>query len=159
MQIVMEPNDSLHEIATCYLPTEFKSVAIQHGREMLEFLHQNYEKTGYAIAGPQVGIPRRIFVFANGEVFIHPVILEVYGVQMPPRLFKQPILEGGEGCLSCGDLRIVVSRWESIKVQYVDINGLTIQKRLNGMKSVAFQHELDHLNGITLHSISINRAS
>ena len=56
---------------------------------------------------------------------------------------------GDEGCLSFPDLWLKVKRPVNVKVKYHDIDGVLVEKEFTGMSSRVFQHELDHLNGIT----------
>ncbi len=95
---------------------------------------------GVGIAGPQVGMLRRVFVVDIGEgkiEFVNPEILKTRGKQ-----------EGSEGCLSCpGEFGIVV-RPMFVTVQAQDRNGETFTLDAEGFLARAICHENDHLNGI-----------
>ena len=56
-----------------------------------------------------------------------------------------------EGCLSFKGVWLKVKRPKKVEVQYETIQGETKFARLDGMESKCFQHELDHLNGITFN--------
>lgn len=57
--------------------------------------------------------------------------------------------DGGEGCLSIErDVEGVVIRHARISVEYYDIHGKKHTTRIREEISIAFQHEIDHLNGI-----------
>jgi peptide deformylase len=56
-----------------------------------------------------------------------------------------------EGCLSFKDIFVKVERPKEIEVQYETTQGKTKTARLDGMESKCFQHELDHLEGITFN--------
>ncbi|MGN0537291.1 MAG: peptide deformylase [Acutalibacteraceae bacterium] len=98
------------------------------------------ENGGVGIAGPQVGMLRRVFVVDIGEgkiEFVNPEILKTRGKQ-----------EGSEGCLSCpGEYGIVV-RPMFVTVQAQDRNGETFTLDAEGFLARAICHENDHLNGI-----------
>ena len=55
----------------------------------------------------------------------------------------------GEGCLSVNrEVEGIVPRYARITVESQDLDGNTFRIRVREDISIAFQHELDHLNGI-----------
>jgi peptide deformylase len=58
-------------------------------------------------------------------------------------------IEGEEGCLSFPNLWLKVARHNKITASYLDSTGKQCIIELEGIDSRCFQHELDHLNGIT----------
>ena len=102
------------------------------------------EQDGVGIAGPQVGIARRIIAVQRFdkegepvEVYANPFIVETRGEKM----------SGPEGCLSVPDFRGDVSRWQDITVSYSS-GGKEVREDIKGFTAVIFQHETDHLEGI-----------
>ena len=101
---------------------------------------------GVGIAGPQVGILRRIVAVQrfdkNGEPFeVYPniSIKKVYGDPVP----------GPEGCLSVPGCSGEVNRWQDIEISYSSPKTLRdTAERVKGFTAVIFQHECDHLSGI-----------
>lgn len=74
----------------------------------------------------------------------------------PCVIINPEIIEAGhqqelawEGCLSVKGKRALVPRYTRIKVSYIDESGIKYNKTLTGFLARIFQHELDHLNGIT----------
>jgi len=57
---------------------------------------------------------------------------------------------GVEGCLSIPGQRLSISRHCEIKVQFQSLDGQLHQQTLTGFVARIFQHEYDHLQGITL---------
>ena len=58
-------------------------------------------------------------------------------------------VEEGEGCLSVTKyVEGIVPRYARVTVEYFDENGVKQEKRVREEIAVAFQHEIDHLNGI-----------
>ncbi len=104
------------------------------------------EQDGVGIAGPQVGILRRIVAVQrfdkDGEPFeVYPniSITDVHGEPVP----------GPEGCLSVPDRRGEVNRWQDIEISYTSPKTLRdTTERITGFTAVIFQHECDHLLGI-----------
>ena len=56
-----------------------------------------------------------------------------------------------EGCLSFLGVFVKVLRPKKVTVKWQNIKGETLLNHLDGMESKCFQHELDHLNGITFN--------
>ena len=54
-----------------------------------------------------------------------------------------------EGCLSFPGLFVKVLRPEKVTVRWQNKKGETLMQHLDGMESKCFQHELDHLDGVT----------
>ncbi len=96
---------------------------------------------GVGLAGPQVGVARRIVVVecTPGEVYelINPVIIEKDGVQL-----------GKEGCLSLPGQCGIVSRPMTVTVEATNRSGKRFTVTGTGLLARAFCHELDHLDGI-----------
>jgi peptide deformylase len=108
--------------------------------EMLEFMHQH---GGIGLAATQVGLRKRLFV------------MQVQGWQR--RCFNPEItamspelVDWDEGCLSFPGEHCIIKRPQWIDVRYQDHLGNWHSERLAGILARCFQHELDHLNGITM---------
>lgn len=100
-----------------------------------------YDAQGVGLAGPQVGVLKRVIVVDIGDglfEMVNPEIVEKYGEQLSPP----------EGCLSIQGLLGEVRRAEKIKVVGQDRYGKEIEIEAEGYLARAFQHEVDHLNGI-----------
>lgn len=92
------------------------------------------------LAATQVNSLARVFVIKVGDEYlacINPVILERTG-----------LTRSTEGCLSFPGVQESIDRVDSIVVGFQDVTGAKQQRELTDVASVAFQHELDHLNGI-----------
>ena len=103
------------------------------------------EQDGVGIAGPQVGISRRVIAVQRfdkeGEPFVYPNIRIIArrGEKVP----------GPEGCLSVPDCRGTVSRYRDIDICYTSLPELKDStETICGFTAVIFQHECDHLDGI-----------
>lgn len=104
------------------------------------------EQDGVGIAGPQVGISRRIVAVQRldkeGEPFeVYPNIRIV-----ATRGEKEA---GAEGCLSVPGRRGEVLRYRDIDISYTSpATGRDTFERVQGFTAVIFQHETDHLDGV-----------
>ena len=104
------------------------------------------EQDGVGIAGPQVGILRRVVAVMRYDKDGYP--FEVYpNIRITEtRGEKEP---GPEGCLSVPDMRGDVDRYQDITISYTDPVTLTdTTETVQGYTAVIFQHECDHLDGI-----------
>lgn len=98
-----------------------------------------YAANGIGLAGPQIGVSRRILVIDAGDgpiQMINPRIVEHKGRQ-----------SGTEGCLSIPAIYGEVERWKEIVVKGLNAQGEPVIYEANGLLSVVFQHEIDHLDG------------
>lgn len=106
---------------------------------------------GVGIAGPQVGLNRRVVAVQRFDKEGEP--FEVYGnIRIAAHHGEKA--PGGEGCLSVPDRRGDVMRWQDIEIEYDAVfseGKVTVQparERIQGFTAVIFQHETDHLDGI-----------
>ncbi|OQA05150.1 MAG: Peptide deformylase [bacterium ADurb.Bin374] len=106
-------------------------------KDMFETMYKN---NGVGLAAPQVGINRRFFVIDTGDdpmVFINPEIVSQSGKETCE-----------EGCLSLPGLRENVTRAKKIVGRATDLDGKLFEIEAEGLMARAFQHELDHLDGV-----------
>ncbi|MFW0871002.1 MAG: peptide deformylase [Patescibacteria group bacterium] len=112
---------------------------------MKNILAQEYD--GVALAAPQIGISRRIFIVSPrvfGEeateamVCINPSIVR--------KSKSTELLE--EGCLSVRYKYGKVKRHTQVTIRYQDQNAVWHERGASGLLAQIFQHEIDHLDGI-----------
>jgi peptide deformylase len=106
------------------------------------------ETDGVALAAPQIGVSKRIFVISplaykkdakwKPLVFINPVLTKLSKKQE----------EMQEGCLSVRWIYGKTKRATSATVEACDENGLKFSFGASGLLAQIFQHEIDHLDGI-----------
>lgn len=107
---------------------------------------------GVGIAAPQVGKGIRLFIMCStpSERYPNAPLLAPLVIINPEIVNHSTAQElGWEGCLSVKGKRALVLRYSSIDVNYSDENGVVHNQTLTGFLARIFQHELDHLNGIT----------
>ncbi len=122
--------------------TEFNADLKKLADDMFESM---YVAEGIGLAAPQIGISKRMYVVdlsvgKNPEerlVLINPEIIEKEGKQTEE-----------EGCLSLPDIRDKVSRHYRVRMRAQDVDGTWFEVEGEELLSRAFQHELDHLDGI-----------
>lgn len=109
---------------------------------------------GLGLAANQVGWPYRVFVMGAGDVAFacfNPEVLEIlpYAEQKDTLEESIDFDDSEEGCLSFPGLFLSVSRAKRIRVRFTDFNNVTKETVFEGVTARVFQHELDHLNGVT----------
>jgi peptide deformylase len=104
-----------------------------------------YEVRGLGLAAPQVGLNWRMFVTnhtgqpENELVFINPEIVEVRGQ-----------IERDEGCLSVPEIYVPLKRAQWCRIRAVNLNGNPFEMEGEDLLARAWQHEMDHLNGVLI---------
>lgn len=102
-----------------------------------------HEANGVGLAATQVGVLRRLFVFADdGEdrVLVNPVITKS----------SSDTEVDDEGCLSLRDVLVPVERPTKVTVEGRDVRGELVTLDLEPPASRVVQHELDHLDGVLI---------
>ena len=157
VDILDEKESVLHKVST--------EVSFPLDKKYLELIDDAYEylrlsqddkkceeldlRPGMGLAFCQLGVLKRIFIISykneDGSFTEYTVI--------NPKLISYSneliYVEEGEGCLSVNrEVDGIVPRYARITVGFYDINGNYKEERVREEISVAFQHEMDHLDGI-----------
>ena len=117
----------------------------------IEKLAKKYDlRPGMGMAAIQLGIDKRYFVVVHEqekkETFKNYIIINPKIVSTSEEMIY---VEEGEGCLSVNrDVEGIVPRHARVTLEGYDMEGNKIKQRGREELAVAFQHELDHLNGI-----------
>jgi peptide deformylase len=111
---------------------------IQFARDLVETMVAN---GGLGLAAPQVGVFERV-IAVRGEPML---------VMFNPKIVSEEgSIQLEEGCLSYRGVYIKVARAAAIKVRYTLPNGEVETKRFEGLSARIIQHEIDHLDGVTM---------
>lgn len=150
MRIIISPDPLLHEVCE---PVEIGDKSAK--RLAKQMLREMYKDDGVGLAAPQVGVLKRIVVIdtqwpqedEKGRpmkkkplVFINPQIVE----------HSEERVKNLEGCLSVPGISCEIERWSWVKVKCYDENFNEVIREGDGLFGRCMQHELDHLDGITL---------
>lgn len=103
-------------------------------------------KNGVGLAAPQVGILKRFFIMKYKDDYIKCFNPEIIYLSPQKSAMK-------EGCLTYPQQIhgvVNIMRPKTIQVKYTNENNHEVTLRLRGFDSKVFQHELDHLNGLTI---------
>lgn len=110
-------------------------------QRMIRFMQQ---QRAIGLAAPQIGQSLRLFVMqVQGRIRVcfNPEIVESSTV----------LSEFKEGCLSFPGESCTIKRSDTIIVRYQDAQGDWAEDNLVGLEARCFQHELDHLEGVTMY--------
>lgn len=145
---IEDESDSLFLRASCKELTarEIRSAEYATLAERMLVTVTSPEQDGVGIAGPQVGIGRRIVAVQRFDKEGEP--FEVYpNIRITAkRGSPEP---GPEGCLSVPGRRGDVLRWQDIDIAYTSPRtGRDTTETVQGFTAVIFQHETDHLDGV-----------
>jgi peptide deformylase len=117
-----------------------------------DYLNIMVRSNGIGLAANQVGVTQRFFGMGHSsfDEFKKPAIL--YNA----RLIKasEEVEIGEEGCLSFPGVYYNVYRPKQIEVEWQNMKGEMQGAELSGLEARCFQHELDHLNGITFNQVA-----
>jgi peptide deformylase len=104
-----------------------------------------YAAPGVGLAAPQVGVPIRLAVVdVSGRDEKAPLLILIN----PEIICSEGEVEEEEGCLSIQDFNANVRRFSKVTVRATDKDGTTREIEGDGLLARAFQHEIDHLNGL-----------
>ena len=150
MRIITSPDPLLREVCE---PVEIGDKSVK--RLAKQMLREMYKDDGVGLAAPQVGVLKRIVVIdtqwpqedEKGRpmkkkplVFINPEIVE----------HSDERVKNLEGCLSVPGISCEIERWSWVKVKCYDENFNEVIREGDGLFGRCTQHEIDHLDGITL---------
>jgi len=119
-----------------------------------------YAAPGVGLAAPQVGDGRRILV-ANLKGNVDAESTEEFIVMINPVIVdrSQRMIRWEESCLSVPEFDLDVDRHHRIHMQWTDGAGDTQEDWFEEFSAVVLQHEVEHLDGVTLldHSSRLKR--
>jgi len=150
MEIYTYPTKVLETISTTF---DFEKDKIPYYNDLEKFeqdiIVAMKSSNGMGLAANQIGITKRFFAIGSDtfDRFKKPAII------WNPRLITQSEEKvfDLEGCLSFPGLFVKVERPKVIEVEYETTKGTKESTRLDNMESKCFQHEYDHLEGITFN--------
>lgn len=101
------------------------------------------------IAAPQIGAMLRVAIVDTSGHKKHGALSQGHQVLVNPTLVEsEGAAVGREGCLSLPDFTANVRRFERVRIEFQDQDGIAASIEAEGFEAVVLQHELDHLDGI-----------
>jgi peptide deformylase len=122
--------------------TEFNGELRKLVADMFETM---YASQGIGLAAPQVAVSKRVTVIdlSQGKVPEGKLVLI-----NPEIIYREGKQYEEEGCLSFPDIREKVARAAKVRIRAQDENGKWFEMEGEELLSRAFQHEIDHLDGM-----------
>lgn len=117
---------------------------VQNQRLVAQMFQLMHAENGIGLAAPQIGISKRLFVMSvhgRDRACFNPEIVET----------SRELAEFDEGCLSFPGESCKIKRPDTVIVRYQNYRGEWEEVNLVALEARCFQHELDHLDGITMH--------
>jgi len=142
---------ALLEIKNCLDPVLRKLCRpIENIDEELITLAENMVETtlaapGVGLAANQIGLPWRLFVVNIGVETDKDNLVTVVNPEITAMEGSE---RGEEGCLSIPDVISEVNRASQVEIKGYDLDGNEVRYEAQGYLARAFQHEMDHLNGV-----------
>jgi peptide deformylase len=151
-KLALFPNSVLTSEAQLVPEEEIPSEPFQKLIE--DMIETALRRNALGLAAPQIGVPLRLFVVRKDklsdefDVFINPNII----------LKKDRVTHHGERCLSVPESSFDVKRFKSVTLDALDRTGKArLMKSRNKIQAFAFQHEMDHLDGILVKDKGVER--
>lgn len=136
LRLIVKEGDSILE-KPCRVVEKFDEKLFKLLDDMADTM---YAANGVGLAGPQVGVLRRVCVIDIGDGLIelvNPVIIEKSGER-----------EAQEGCLSSPGKSGITRRPKKVTARFQDRNGAFYEITGEDLLAQALCHEIDHLDGI-----------
>ena len=134
---------------------------LQLAHDLLEYLINSQDpeiaekyglRGGIGIAANQVNSLKRMFALHLEDEQDQLLSFVAINPRIVSHSVEQTYLTSGEGCLSVDrNVPGYVPRYSRITVKFKNEEGEEQKIRLSGLPAIAFQHELDHLNGIMFY--------
>lgn len=145
MKLIPHTDTLLHSVLDHF---DFNNSPTDPEQLAMDLVEMMKKSGGIGLSANQVGLNYRVFAMdGSPEMFVcfNPKIV----------MFGTETVTLEEGCLSYPGLLVKVKRPRDIKVRFTGPDGEIYTKTFTGITARVFQHELDHLDGITM----LNRAN
>jgi len=122
---------------------EVREINVKIKELVLNMVETMKKNQGIGLAGPQVGVSKRIIT-----VQVSPRSSKIVGL-INPKILKKSSETGieEEGCLSFPGIFLKIKRAKEVEVEALNINGNKVRIKAKGVFARVIQHEIDHLNG------------
>lgn len=150
MRILTSPDPLLRQVCA---PVELGDKSVK--RLAKQMLKEMYRSNGVGLAAPQVGELIRMVVidttYVEEDEYGRPLKKKPL-VMINPRIVEhsEETVVNPEGCLSVPGINCDIERWAWVKVECYDENYKEVVHEGDGLFGRCMQHEIDHLDGITL---------
>lgn len=138
-QIIQFPSTILKKESEIVEKSLFNSPTLINFIEKMRIVKE--DNGGFGLSAIQIGVNKRIII-VNEIIMINPKIIK-----------KENETDTAESCLSIKGV-FKKSRFNKIKVEYLDVHGIKHIATLLDKNAHCAQHEIDHLDGILINDFS-----
>ena len=149
IQVFQYPHETLLQTSTAWSDTDTIQGYDDKDKFESDMIRLMLDERGMGLAANQIGITKRFFAIGHDSFDTFQKHAIIWNPQVINSSEEKVI--DIEGCLSFKGIFVKVERPKVIEVQYETTQGKTRFAKLDGMESKCFQHELDHLDGITFN--------
>ncbi len=142
LRLITHPNKLLHQIS---VPINEITPDIKQLAHLMHFYMKEWQ--GLGLSAVQVGRPIRLVIVNTTKepdgrklTMVNPEIVDI----------SQDLISYDEGCLSFPNKFIINNRYKSLTIKYKTLDGEEVVEKLTGITAFCVQHELDHLDGLTM---------
>jgi len=144
--VLSSPNEVEGVVCEEMTITDITDEHIDLTKRMLKLLA---EINGLGLAAPQIGLKKRFMVYWDTRQNMP------YVCYNPKYYPSRHMVNWAEKCLTYGDLTFAVQRYKEVQAVWWEYDPdkkelVKMSKNLKGLQGEVFQHETDHLNGITI---------
>ena len=149
IQLFQYPHETLLQTSTAWTETDTIKGYDDLERFETDMIKMMLDESGMGLAANQIGITKRFFAIGH-ETFD---TFQKHAIIWNPKVisFSEEKVIDLEGCLSFKGIWLKVERPRTVEVEYETTKGTKQTARLDGMESKCFQHECDHLDGVTFN--------
>lgn len=142
--IIMWPEPWLNAVSAPVLESEFGSAPLQE--IITDLIGTMNAASGLGLSAPQLGVHKQVIVIRLATPGLNPVCLCNPTIAVASKKTQRLV----EGCLSLPEVRAPIERALSVTVHGRLFDGTSVELEYTGLEAAIIQHEIDHLNGITL---------
>ena len=149
IKVYQYPHETLLQTSTAWTADDRIQGYDDLERFEIDMIKLMLDEKGMGLAANQIGITKRFFAIGHDSFDT----FQKHAIIWNPQVIKaseEKVIDV-EGCLSFKGIFVKVERPKTVEIQYETTQGKTRFAKLNGMESKCFQHELDHLEGITFN--------
>lgn len=149
-KLVPQNHAALHTIAEEVTPEEFQDGTVEKLLKDMRTALKSYKVDGYtgvAIAAPQIGVPKRVFLVEDQSKSRDEELPILVAINPSITKHSKKTHVVGEGCLSVPDHYGLVKRHKNVTFRALDENGVQYERGAGGLLAQIIQHETDHLDG------------
>lgn len=149
-KLVAQNHPALHTFAEEVTEEEFADGTVTKIIKQMRDALRSYDAEGFsgvAIAAPQIGVGKRIFLIEDQNKDRDDSIPALVAINPHITKYSKKTHEVGEGCLSVPEHYGLVKRSKNVTLRAVDEAGQEFERGAGGLLAQIIQHECDHLDG------------